>query len=166
MIFFLVIYLFICLLYYHFRKKSLIPICVILVLLVLLRNDNVGSDYIGYAAMIDSGHYNITWEDVKSFFHKYDYYDTLNYDVGAAREFGFSFYLSTLNGLINDAKLTLNLTVIFILCLYLYWFRKVCGRYNTLCLFIYVSSFLYFSAFNTLRQSLAISIFAGGYLSV
>ena len=160
MLFFLGIYIIVFLLYYYYKERSFVPIVIILILLVCFRSDTVGSDFLGYVRLISSGYYDITWAKLVAWFSKGDYFAKASYGTneGALREFGFSYYLMFLNGMFKNPKLTLNISIIVILGLYLYVFRKICREDSYICLFIFFSSYVFFSSFNTLRQSLAVAI--------
>lgn len=167
MLFFLLIYIVIIFLFFTLRQRSVLPILIILFLLAIFRNDNVGTDYLGYVYLINDGYYDITIEDIKSWFSFENYYNNSEYGSGAIREFGFSFYITILSYILDNAKYVLNFTVILISIIYVYSFKKIFNKYYAaLCLFIYISIFLYYSSFNTLRQSFAISLFvlAGVFL--
>lgn len=158
MFFFLIVYLVIILLYFLLRRHSVIPIIMILIMLVVLRNENVGSDFIGYIRLLKSGYYDISLEKIKSWFSLGSYYTDGAYGVGAIREFGFSFYLNFLYKILGNARFVINFTVIAILFIYLYAFKKIFNKEAVaLCLLFYISIYLYYSSFNTLRQSFAVS---------
>lgn len=167
MLFFFLLYIVIFMLFVLLKRNSLMPILFILILLVLFRNDNVGSDFVGYVRLIGSGYYDISFNKLLSWFSHGGYYEDKTYGIGAIREFGFSLYIDLLYSLFNNAKIVINFTVILILMIFIYAFNKIFDKENvSLCLFVYVSIYIYFASFNTLRQSFAVSIIvlSGVYL--
>lgn len=159
MLFFLIIYFIVFALYYSLHERSIWFILLILLLLVCFRGDEVGSDFLSYVHKIEIGYYDISIEQVKSWFSTHQYFEKDEYgtNAGAMREFGFSLYLTILNGVFNNPRLTINLTVIIIMLIYLLAFRKLCKSGMYICLFIYISTYMFYSSFNTLRQSFAVS---------
>ena len=164
MLFFLIIYFIVFALYYSLHERSIWFILLILLLLVCFRGDEVGSDFLSYVHKIEIGYYDISIEQVKSWFSTHQYFEKDEYgtNAGAMREFGFSLYLTILNDIFNNPRLVINLTIIVIILIYLFAFRKSCKNGMHICLFIYISTYMFYSSFNTLRQSFAVSfVFLG-----
>ena len=166
MLFYILIYAIILLIYFLLKEKSTIPICIILCLLVCCRAMSVGTDTVGYIRLMQEGYYNIGIKDVVNWFQTGNYFKDSYFGSGALREFSFSFYISFLYSLFNNSAVVLNFTVCLILCLYLVAFKKKCSQNVALCLIIYISIYLFYSSFNTIRQSLATIVLVLGVLNV
>lgn len=164
MIFYLLFFCFVLYLYFYGGRNSSKWILLILFLIILFRSEFTGTDTKGYIRLINSNIYDISIDSVLSYFND-DKLGIRNYGEGSYREFFFSFVVTFINNITGTPFATIKILNILILLIYYCSFRKVFEKdneYISLALLIYVSCYLYFSQFNTLRQSFATALFFSG----
>lgn len=159
MIFYLSVFIFFLLLFFSLRDKAYLPLVVLMLLLACLRSSTVGSDFPAYVRLINSGYYDISLTDVLKWYASEDFLEDRTYGSGAFREFGFSFLISFFKFLFKDPVFILNSLILLIITIFSISFYKILGRKEMVWgLLFYYGTYLFFSSFNTIRQSLAVSL--------
>lgn len=162
MLFYLFVFLTVALIYRVSPKYACFLIVAIMLVLAFFRSTKVGSDYEGYITLIESGYYGIDLLSAFNWYRGGDYSDT-TFGAGAFREFGFSLIISALS-LIFSAKTIIFLLISLIYICYIIALKKVLINWEFVSLAIFILFLIYilYAPYNTLRQSLAISIFTLG----
>lgn len=160
MIFYFVVYFLLILIYKiaNSRKACHLSLLV-LIALIVLRADSVGSDFAGYIQLLRDKMYIITFEDVKAYFNSADMSARYVGDT-QLREFFFSMLMNAIFSIVHSEYWTVQ--IVCLLTLFTFYkalvvFFKKDYPYISLGLLIFFSTYLYFAPFNTLRQALATS---------
>ena len=157
--FFLILYI----LAASLKQRGEIIMVILLIALVACRSTKVGTDTADYVVEINQGVYSFNIDNV------FDYYESDNVgkkakgssqSINSGREFVFAGIISFLLWIGIPAFAAMKLVSVLIIVMYYKALKMLLPRrYVVYGLLIYVGCFLYFTQFNTLRQSLACSFF-------
>lgn len=164
MLFYFLLFGILLYLYYWGGRNSSKWMIFILLIVVLFRSELTGTDTKGYIKNIGLNFYDISLESIMPYFSG-NMFGTRTYGEGAYREFVFSVIVTFINKITNNPFATIKIINIGILGIYYFSFKRVFEKensYMSLAILIYVSCYLYFSQFNTLRQALATSLLFSG----
>lgn len=163
MAFYIFIYVLVLCIYKFFnRGNAYIGIFLLLIFLAWIRGTTVGTDYHGYLQHISDGYYNIDFKDVIKWYLSGNYSDDLK-GYGSLREFGFAFLMQLLT-LLFGSKGAILACVLLVYVFYVLTLRRIFKDKKNLNLatLILFSIFVLYAPFNTMRQSLSVSVMMYG----
>lgn len=159
MVFYIVIYILILCIYKLFNKSyAYVGIFLLAFFLACIRGTTVGTDYQGYLHHLNSGYYDIDIKDAIDWYMTGNYSDNLR-KYGSLREFGFALLMQFLKILFGSKGAVLA-CVFIVYFLYILSLKRIFknNRDLNLAAFILFSIFILYAPFNTLRQSLSVSV--------